>query len=495
MKKFATFVITVFVLGAFSADAQSRKDRDQAKKLREQADKAFQQKRYRAASDDYSKALSLVANDAHSNFWRGSAHYYLFQECDKAVKEIEAQQKSENDAARRAAITSDAAAKRTVCGNELTLAANSFTTALTLGHKPLDVFRIRYFVYQQQERYDLALMDIDAALKLAPNDAAFWKARGDVLFARKDHAKALEAYVKATAIDPNDGNAFYSAALCAYQTGDVKAQQQYAEMSIQKGSLSPGSAFFLLGDAHHKERRYTQAIEAYRRSIGAKQDMYEAYRRLAEVLRVENRLNEAIDVARSALRVFPNDGGIYTDLSWYYSLADRSADAVDAGKAAVLLLPNEHMGYTNLCRAYNDTKQYDLAISACNTALRLKPGDGETHFYLGRALNLTGKTIEATRQYMQAVKGLEVFVVESPDYADGWYLLGNAYFADNQRDKAQAAYLRCLEISPKFTKARYNLGIIYTRKKDRAGAMGQYQALLQLDEKLANALKAEIDRM
>jgi tetratricopeptide (TPR) repeat protein len=495
MKKTALLALIVILASVFGADGQSRRDRDQAKKLQEQADKAFQQKRYREASEDYSRSLALVANNAHANFWRGSAHYYLFRECDKAAKGIEASEKAEKDQVKRAQLASGSAAKRTECGNELIQAANSYTTALSLGYKPLDVFRIRYFIYQQQEKYDLALTDIEAGLKLAPNDPALWKARGDVLYAKKEYRPAMEAYAKAASLDPNDGNALYSAALSAFNLGDTKAQLQYAELSIQKGSLTPGSAFFLAGDAHHKERRFTQAIEAYRRAIGAKQDLYEAYRRLSEVLRVENRLNEAIEVSRGALKIFPNDGGIFTDLSWYYSLADRSAEAVDTGKAAVLLLPNEQMGYTNLCRAYNDTKQYDLAISTCNTALRLKPGDGETLFYLGRAMNLTGKTTEATRFYSQAVKGLEQFVVESPDYADGWYLLGNAYFADNQRDKAQAAYLRCLEISPKFTKARYNLGIIYTRKKEKSNAMAQYQALLSLDEKLAALLKAEIDRM
>ena len=74
-------------------------------------------------------------------------------------------------------------------------------------------------------------------------------------------------------------------------------------------------------------------------------------------------------------------------------------------------------------------------------------------------------------------------------------MLGNALFADKQFDKAIDAYLKCLSLSPKFLKARVNLGISYTRKKNKAAAMEQYRILLPADSALAARLKAEIDKM
>ena len=94
-----------------------------------------------------------------------------------------------------------------------------------------------------------------------------------------------------------------------------------------------------------------------------------------------------------------------------------------------------------------------------------------------------------------AVAGLEDFVKGRPDYSDGYYLLGNAYYADNQREKAIAAWKKCLEISPRFVKARYNLGYTYTLKKDKAAALEQYNSLLTLDSGLAAKLKTEIDKL
>ncbi len=158
-------------------------------------------------------------------------------------------------------------------------------------------------------------------------------------------------------------------------------------------------------------------------------------------------------------------------------------------------MPKQSLAYTNLCRAYNDTKQYELAINACNNALRISPNDGETSFYLGRAYDLLGKSSEATRYYDQAVIGLVEFTKNNPDYSDGFYLLGNAYYADDQRDRAIESYRRCLELSPRFVKARYNLGLMYVKKKDKAGAMDQYNSLLALDQTWAVKLKSEIDKL
>jgi tetratricopeptide (TPR) repeat protein len=73
--------------------------------------------------------------------------------------------------------------------------------------------------------------------------------------------------------------------------------------------------------------------------------------------------------------------------------------------------------------------------------------------------------------------------------------LGNAYFADDQAANAISSYLKCLELSPRFGKARYNLGIIYALNKNKPAAMEQYNSLLALDQALAAKLKTEIDKL
>ena len=125
---------------------------------------------------------------------------------------------------------------------------------------------------------------------------------------------------------------------------------------------------------------------------------------------------------------------------------------------------------------------------------RFFPNDGETNFYLGRAHDFINKPDLATKYYDKAVVGLLEFTRNNPDYSDGFYLLGNAYYVDHQKDKAIAAYKKCLQLSPRFAKARYNLGIIYFSNGNLIAAKQQYEELKKIDPVTAEKLKQAMDK-
>jgi tetratricopeptide (TPR) repeat protein len=152
------------------------------------------------------------------------------------------------------------------------------------------------------------------------------------------------------------------------------------------------------------------------------------------------------------------------------------------------------MGYTNLCRAYNDAQEYQKAITTCSSALRIKPGDGETYYYMGRAYEFLKQTDKAADAYRKAVEGLIKFTQENSDYSDGYYLLGGAHFALGNDDQAIAAYQRCLQLAPRFARARYSLGLAYLiGKKDKVRAREQYTLLREIDKNLSEKLRAAIE--
>ena len=87
------------------------------------------------------------------------------------------------------------------------------------------------------------------------------------------------------------------------------------------------------------------------------------------------------------------------------------------------------------------------------------------------------------------------YTKKNPKDPDGFYLLGNAYFADNQRDRAIEAYRQCLALNVTFPRAMFNLGYILVLKKDKAGAEKVYNDLVKLDKTRADDLRAAIDKM
>ncbi|HSK74771.1 MAG TPA: tetratricopeptide repeat protein, partial [Pyrinomonadaceae bacterium] len=342
--------------------------------------------------------------------------------------------------------------------------------------------------------YDAALKDAQAGLNLEPENHYYLLALGDIYRAQKNYRNALLAYKRAIEKEPNNPDAYYFIAEAHFNLNDNAEQGISALEAIKRGTKYPGEAWFYVGDALQKGGKITEAVEAYQRAITANPKIYGAYNNLSEIYRNQGRLTEAIAIMEKAAGHFPDDGTIYVNLSWYYSLAEKHNDAVRAGQKAIQLAPDNYMAHTNLCRAYNDTKLYTQAIKTCQDALRLNPGDGETNFYLARAYDLSNKPDEATPFYKKAVTGLVQFTNNNPDYADGYYLLGNAYYADNQRDKAIEAYQKTLELSPKFSRARYNLGYLLFLKNDLRGAQAQVSALMDIDQNLANKLKQAIQK-
>ena len=462
--RFFFLIAVLSILGGLAfSQGPTKKQRKQASDLFDEARKSIAQRNYRGAVDQLGQSLAIVPDNPEGHFRKGQAHYFL-KEYDQSISEL--------------------------------------TTALSQGYKtPLDVYVVRLSALYDKGDYDGALADVREALKIQPNNTPLILKEADINAMKGNDQEALGAYQKAVAQDPRDPNLYYKIAAVQSKLGNTTGQVSAAEEAIKRNTQFLGDAYYIAADGYLKQRRYEEAEQAFSRAIDRwkavgekKQEMFDSYRSIGDNYRRLNRFDDAIRITKQAMIDYPNNGTLYTDISWYYSLANKNQEAIDAAKAGIQFSPKEHLAYTNLCRAYNDTGQYQLAINACNAALNITPGDGETYFYLGRAYDLTNRPTEATRNYDRAVKGLETFTKENPDYSDGFYLLGNAYFADGQREKAVEAYMKCLELAPRFVKARYNLGIIHVLGKNKAAALEQYNALLSLDPALAGKLKAEIDK-
>lgn len=454
------FITYCLLLTAFSAavsnvNGQTKKQIKQAKILTDEGDKSFQRKEYQRAINKYAEAISLVPAHPTPHFWKGYAHYYL-KEFDQAISEL--------------------------------------NVALERGYKPLDVYKLRWFLLYQQKNYEAALKDVEQGLQLDPSNLTFNLAVGELNFAKGDYQKALTAYQKAVEIDPNNADAHYSIAACYAVLGDTNKQLLAALEAVTRNTKYLGEAYFLIGDGYQKTRKFSEAINAYLKAMSAKPDIYPIYHNLSDIYRNQNRFEEAITVIKKGLQLFPNDANLYVDLGWYNSLANHSFEAIIASKKAVELAPTNYAGYTNLCRGYYETMQYPLALNACNDALKLNPNDGEANVYIGLTYLSLNNEKTANDYFAKAVKGLLEFTKNNPDYSDGFYLLGNAYYYDNQPKKAIEAYDKCLELSPRFAKARFNLGLTYFVMNKMPAAEEQYEALLKLDKNLAAKLRGVLDK-
>jgi len=451
-----TYVLALTFFAFIGEVNAQKKPNAHAKNLAAQGGKFYDQKDYRSAIDKYAEAIAVAPNYPLAHYYKGYAHHRL-DEYDAAIEDLDA--------------------------------------ALKQGYEPIRVYEVRWEAHYKKKNYDAALSDVEQALRIEPSNNYFILALGDVHRLKGEYQEAITAYNKGLPGSRNSGDIHYYIAASHFKLNEPSQQNLAANEAIKNNTRYTGESYLLMADALVKSKKPTEAILAYERALNVKpENPAEVYTALSNLYQSQSRLRDAIATIRKGIELHPDNGDMLIALTLYYSLADRYAAAVDVGQKAVKLSPNNHVAHTNLCRAYNDIKDYPRAVMACNKALALKPNDGETFFYLARAHDLQNKPEVATQYYKKAVSGLVEYTGKNPDFSDGWYLLGNAYYTDQQVDKAIEAYQRSLQLNPNFAKARLNLGYMYVANKNLPMAREQYDILLKIDPPSAEKLKERMEK-
>lgn len=120
---------------------------------------------------------------------------------------------------------------------DCTAAVADYTKALEFIQKG-DIYFSRAACYLELKQDDLALADLDSAVKVDPDAASYRSARCILLFNRKDFAGALPDCEKALTAMPNDKNLLTATAQAAEQTGN---RPRAAELYRRLLAADPGN--------------------------------------------------------------------------------------------------------------------------------------------------------------------------------------------------------------------------------------------------------------
>ncbi len=163
---------------------------------------------------------------------------------------------------------------------------------------------IRGTAHHAQKQYDLAKIDLEAALKLAPRDACAHAELGRVFVALKDEMQALFHFSNALEADREDHQTYVARGKLYRQQGNLGKAGDDFEKAIR---LHPGSAayHFLLGQVRFENREYDSAVRAAEKAIDLKEDFAAAYvlngasfYHQGEYEKAEAALTKAVEMAR-----------------------------------------------------------------------------------------------------------------------------------------------------------------------------------------------------
>lgn len=117
--------------------------------------------------------------------------------------------------------------------------------------------------------------------------------------------------------------------------------------------------------------------------------------------------------------------------------------------------------------------RYDDALEILQIASDEEPDNVDYNYELARIFMEMGN-------YPSAISNLEL-VTEHVRNHLLYFMLGEAYQADNQIDKAIGAYLKSVMLNEKFALAYKKLGTLFLGRNDKASAVEYFEDYLKLD--------------
>jgi len=213
-----------------------------------------------------------------------------------------------------------------------------------------------------------------------------------------------------------------------------------ANLEIRKNK---GEAFRNVGEGYMGEGDYTTAL----RELLKAEKLYSKDPRLQNDLGLTYMAKGKPDIAinrfKKAIKIKPDYTPAKNNLGTAY-LAQKNWDkAITCFKeiSGDLLYATPHFPLSNLGWAYYNKKEFKLAEKYYQDALKIDP-----RFVI--ALSGLGKTYIATGRIPEAIAALERAVKNSPNSAELYLNLANAYRLSREYKKALRAYSKVIELAP-----------------------------------------------
>ncbi len=257
-----------------------------------------------------------------------------------------------------------------------------------LGWKALGLF------LQQQNAFPAALVALQKATQLLPNDAEAHLNYASALHGQGKFSDAIGFYEKAIQIDPDNVQACSNLGTLLFNLERYSDAEIYFAKSV---ALAPNSIATLIpfGLSKQAQNLPEQAEHIFRQAITQQPTLPQAHYQLAVALKIQNRLVEAAACCQQALALELNYPEAWSALgSIHFALGDF-AEARNCFEQALALQPDSAEMLNNVGTTQQMQRHLFEAESCYRKAIALNPNYIEAHTNLGINLQSQGRITEA----------------------------------------------------------------------------------------------------
>jgi len=414
----------------------------------------------------------------------------------------------------------------------------------------LEVHTILASLYLERGRFEDALREFEADIKIDPTRAAFHRYKGLIYQATARPADAADAFRAAWLVDPTDPQNTYR--LIVYRSASTtppQIEQALASLAQIEGELTrlerpratslfrttqaidddAGGAMGFVPPAYARgfsllqRGEYEEGLAAFRAAVAADPLVADAASRSAPMAQGiaalrQGRVDTAVERLEAAVARAGDSSEAHRLLGTAYGIRGDMARSVQHLRDAVRLNPRDERSWIALASTLEDTGELAEAVTALRDAIAMLPDSGALRWRLastrrqgtdesdldllsladrfvlfagkGELLGQMAAMAQAHLEYDRAVNRLELRVAFTPNNAAAHKALGRAYIDQSREEIGYAELVTALLLDPLDAETLTALGRLHLAAARTPRAIAALERALALDAGNSQALQA-----
>lgn len=325
--------------------------------------------------------------------------------------------------------------------SQVSIKKGSYLKNLFRSEVVADIYLNRSIIQKEKGNVELALKDMNYAIKLHENNAEAFCNRGVIYEKMKDIERAIDDYDKAIALNTDYAPAYYNrgSAFAARENLDKAIMDYSKAISLDSASTlsyyNRGVAFTLIGRTDLAIADLSKAISLDARFAAAYAHRGLAYAESGEPEKSLSDFNKALELDPKNTEWYMKRGLLHAD-------AQRFDEAIQDMSTVITSTPNNAFAYYIRAKSYRGKGDALKSLEDYNKVLELSPRLAGVYYERGQIKNQLGMTEEALIDFNTS---LEYFPYNPLAYLHR----GNTFQTLGRYEDAQKDYLTYLKLNPK----------------------------------------------
>jgi tetratricopeptide (TPR) repeat protein len=341
-----------------------------------------------------------------------------------------------------------------------------------------------------------------------------------------DHDPQLQELAKSIQEDTEGSSGWFRLGRLMMKVAHFDKAQQVFEMILDRTTdeNEKGHIYYYLGWIKADQRKYTEAITYYEKSLKIRQktlpanhphlatsynNIGEAYRKMGEYSKALSSHEKALEIRQKTLPAnhrdlatsYNNIGLLYYNIGEYSKALSSHEKALEIKqKTFIENHPDLAISYNNLGLVYYNIGEYSKALSSHETALEIKqktlpanhPDLATSYNNLGEVYRNMGEYSKALSYYEKALKiEQKTLPANHPSLATSYNNIGMVYMNMGGYSKALSYYEKDLEICqktlpenhPSLATSYNNIGGVYDNMGEYSKALSSHEKALDISQK------------